>query len=134
MKKLFTLLLFVMPALAFAQSDSAAAPKKSDPKPVMVEKMPEYPGGNEAMYKFINKKLKYPRQARKNGIEGKVFIQFVIDTDGSVIDAKILKDIGYGCGEAALKVVNKMPKWKPGTVQNKPVKVAFTLPFTFKLT
>jgi TonB family protein len=115
---------------------SEATPQTKEPDEVvyqMVETMPKYPGGDEEMYKFISKHLKYPKKARNNEIEGKVFVQFMIDKEGNVTRAKVLKGIGYGCDEEALRVVNKMPKWKPGTQRGKPVPVMFTLPFNFKL-
>ncbi len=115
---------------------SEAKPQIKEPEEKVyqiVETMPEYPGGNEEMYKFISKHLKYPKKARKNDIEGKVYVQFMIDKEGNVTRAKVLKGIGYGCDKEALRVVNKMPKWKPGTQRGKPVPVMFTLPFNFKL-
>lgn len=99
----------------------------------IVEQIPEYPGGQEAMYKFISKKLKYPKAARKKGVEGTVFVQFVVDKEGNVTRAKVIKDIGEGCGQAALDVVNKMPKWQPGMQRGKPVAVMYRLPFKFRL-
>lgn len=99
----------------------------------IVEEMPEYIGGQEAMRKFISKNLEYPKEARKKEIEGTVYIQFVIDAQGNVTRAKILKDIGEGCGQAALDVVNKMPQWKAGKQRGKTVPVMYRLPVKFKL-
>lgn len=99
----------------------------------LVQTMPEYVGGEMALHAFIKKNLKYPKKARKKGIEGRVFVQFVVDKEGKVTKAKILKGIGYGCDEEALRVINKMPKWEPATYGGKPVSAAFTLPFSFKL-
>lgn len=137
MKKIILLLLLVMPFLGFSQTDTSKKQIDSleevEETPVFVEALPEYPGGNEAMYKFIGRNLKYPKKARKEGIEGKVFIRFVVDKEGNVTKAKVIRGIGFGCDEEALRVVNKMPKWKPGMQRGKPVSVAFTLPFNFKL-
>ena len=94
---------------------------------------PEYPGGIEAMYQFVKDNLEYPQLALENGIKGKVFLSFVVEKDGSISDVKVLRDIGGGCGLAAKRVVESMPKWKPGTQSGKPVRNTFTLPVTFVL-
>jgi len=98
-----------------------------------VEKMPEFPGGAKAMQKFVSTNIEYPILAKDAGIEGKVYISFIVEQDGSVNEAKILRDLGAGCGKEALRVVNKMPNWKPGTQRGKPVRVKFNLPVSFKL-
>lgn len=116
----------------------------------VVEQMPRFPGcedkGSEAekkkcaeekMVKYLYKHLKYPNIARENGIEGRVFVQFVVEKNGSISDVNVVRDIGGGCGEAAKKVVesmNNMPqKWTPGKQRGRAVKVYFTLPVVFKL-
>ena len=99
----------------------------------IVEKMPEYPGGFEAMSAFINANLVYPQEAIDAGIEGRVFVGFVVEKDGSVSSIKLLRGIGYGCDEAAMDVVRKMPKWKPATQRGKPVRVQYQFPLNFKL-
>lgn len=113
---------------AMAQSDDV-----DDAVFVVVEKSPEFPGGNDSLYAFIGRNIKYPEMAKKNKIEGRVFVTFVIEKDGQVSSAKILRDIGGGCGEEALRVVNSMPKWKPGTQRGNPVRVQFNLPIMFQL-
>lgn len=100
---------------------------------VLVETMPEFPGGENAMYKYLVDNLKYPEQAKKEKITGKVYISFVVERDGSISNAEVLRGIGGGCDEEALRVVRNMPKWKPGTQRNKPVRVQYTLPLNFKL-
>lgn len=85
------------------------------------------------MYAYIQKNLVYPEKAKAEGIEGRVFITFTIEKDGSVSNVKILRGIGGGCDEAAKEVVEKMPKWKPGTQRGKPVRVQFNLPIKFEL-
>jgi protein TonB len=111
--------------------------KKEEPKEpeifVVVEQMPEFPGGEKALYEFLAKNIKYPAVAKENGIEGKVYIKFVVNEDGSVSQAQIVRGIGGGCDEEALKVVKQMPKWKPGKQRGKTVKVWYTLPVYFKL-
>ena len=100
---------------------------------VLVETMPEFPGGENAMYKYFVDNLKYSEQAKKEKITGKVYISFVVERDGSISNAEVLRGIGGGCDEEALRVVRNMPKWKPGTQRNKPVRVQYTLPLNFKL-
>ncbi|MDR0969512.1 MAG: TonB family protein [Lentimicrobiaceae bacterium] len=100
----------------------------------IVESMPIFPGGGEAkMMEFIAKSLKYPPLARESGIQGRVFVFFVVETDGSVSGAKVVRGIGGGCDEEALRVINSMPKWTPGKQRNKPVRVSFTIPVRFVL-
>jgi protein TonB len=99
----------------------------------VVEENPEFPGGVAKMYEFIGKNLNYPPLAKENNIQGRVVIQFVVNEDGSITDVKILKDIGWGCGDEATKVVKSMPRWKPGKQRNKAVKVRYNLPIKFEL-
>ena len=98
-----------------------------------VEDQPEFPGGTSAMYKFIRENMVYPASAKKANIEGRVFIKFVVRKDGSIGQKEILKGIGYGCDEEALEVIDKMPDWKPGYQNGRPVNVWFTMPFFFDL-
>jgi TonB family protein len=100
---------------------------------LMVEAEPEFPGGMEALMKYLSENIKYPEQAKKDKIQGKVYISFVVEKDGSVAGAKVLRGIGGGCDEEALRVVNAMPKWTPGKQRNTPVRVQFNLPVAFKL-
>jgi protein TonB len=99
----------------------------------IVENMPEFPGGEAAMRKYIGKNIRYPNLARENKVEGTVYIQFVINQNGEISDTKILRGIGAGCDEEALRVIKKMPAWAPGKQRGKPVRVQFTLPMKFKL-
>lgn len=99
----------------------------------IVESMPVFPGGDVKMMEFIAKSLKYPPLARESGIQGRVFVFFVVETDGSVSGAKVVRGIGGGCDEEALRVINSMPKWTPGKQRNKPVRVSYTIPVRFVL-
>lgn len=90
-------------------------------------------GGLKKFYRYIGKNLKYPSQARRMGVEGKVYIQFVVEKDGSITDIKILKGIGSGCDEEAVRVLKKAPKWKPGKQRGVPVRVRRSIPIVFKL-
>jgi protein TonB len=105
----------------------------SDKPVTFAEVMPEFPGGMAALLAFIQKNLHYPAMAREEGIEGKVVISFIVNAFGEIEGAKVMKNIGGGCDKEALRVVNAMPKWKPGKQNGHHVKVYYTLPITFKL-
>lgn len=99
----------------------------------IVEVMPEFPGGTEKMMDYLSKNIKYPEAAKEKGISGRVFLSFVIEKDGAVSDVKVAKGIGKECDDEALRVVKAMPKWKPGLMKGKPVRVSYMLPIFFKL-
>jgi protein TonB len=92
-----------------------------------------YQCATEKLLAYVSSKIKYPAIARENGLEGKVVVQFVVEKDGSISNANIVRDIGGGCGAEALRVVNDMPNWVPGRQRSKPVRVKFTLPVKFGL-
>ncbi|MEZ5083831.1 MAG: TonB family protein [Bacteroidales bacterium] len=98
-----------------------------------IERMPEFPGGDEARLRFLRDSLEYPIDARLKGIQGRVYVTFVVEKDGSISEVKILKGIGYGCDEEAIRVVKSMPNWIPGIQEGKPVRVQFNMPLLFKL-
>lgn len=98
-----------------------------------VEEYPSFPGGDAALYKYLQENIKYPELARANEITGKVYIGFVVEKDGSITKATIKREIGGGCGAEALRVVKGMPKWKPGKQSGKAVRTEFTLPVDFQL-
>jgi len=98
-----------------------------------VEQDPEFPGGVEALYKFVQQNIKYPQLAKENNITGRVFVQFVVEKDGSVSNVRAARDIGGGCGAEAVRVVKSMPKWTPGKQRGKAVRAAYTLPVNFNL-
>jgi len=97
------------------------------------EKMPEFPGGTEAMYSFLQKELTYPEVARNNGIQGTVLLEFVVERDGSVSNVKPVVSLFPECDAEAIRVVKKMPKWKPGEQLGKPVRCYFNIPIRFTL-
>ena len=99
----------------------------------VVEQMPKYSGGKEAMFKFIAENTNYPEEARKQGVSGKVLVSFVVEKDGSITNIDVLRGIGSGCNEEAKRVVSIMPNWEPGYQRGKAVRVKFNLPFNFKL-
>lgn len=99
----------------------------------VVENMPEFPGGRAALMKYLATNIKYPPYAKEAGIQGRVFINFVVERDGSITAVKVLRGIGGGCDEEAVRVVKAMPKWSPGMQRGKPVRVSFNLPVKFTL-
>ena len=99
----------------------------------IVEQMPSFPGGDQKMYQYLGNNIKYPQVARETGIQGRVFVNFVVEPDGSVSNVKVLRGIGGGCDEEAMRVVKSMPKWTPGKQRGKAVRVSYTLPVVFKL-
>lgn len=101
---------------------------------LVVEEDPEFVGGDAARMKFLSENIVYPQMARESGIQGTVYLTFVIERDGSVTDIQVLRGIGGGCDEEAIRVVKNMPKWKPGKQRGKPVRVQFRLPIKFVLT
>ncbi|GAB2789526.1 energy transducer TonB [Hymenobacter latericoloratus] len=115
-------------------SDSAskpAAPPVTKPF-VHVENMPEFMGGSAALTKYLQRHLRYPSQALRAGVEGKVYISFTVNSDGSIMDVEVLKGLGYGTDEEASRVIRQMPAWKPGYQNQHAVPVRYTLPITFK--
>jgi protein TonB len=99
----------------------------------IVEKQAEFPGGPTEMMKFIQKNLVYPEIAQENTIEGTVVVEFIVEKDGSIGNIKVIKDIGGGCGDAAVNVMKKMPKWNPGKQRDNPVRVKMKAPIKFRL-
>jgi protein TonB len=101
----------------------------------VVEQMPEFPGGVQEMYKYLGKNIKYPEVAKEAGIQGKVYVSFVVGKDGSIDDVKVLRGIPGGkmCDEEAVRVVKNMPNWNPGKQRGKAVKVSYMLPVQFTL-
>ena len=94
---------------------------------------PEFNGGEAKLYEYLSENIKYPDLARDGGITGKVFVQFVVEKDGSITNIQVKRDIGGGCGEEAKRVVRGMPKWKPGKVGGRTVRSQFILPINFIL-
>ncbi len=102
---------------------------------LVVEESATFKGGMNAFYEYVGKKMqgKYPAQARRMGIEGKVFVQFVVNRDGTIQDVSIMKGIGAGCDELAAKVIQESPAWKPGKQRGKAVRQRMVIPIFFKL-
>lgn len=113
--------------------EPAPVEEKTDEPVIFAEKMPVPPGGMQAFYKYVSKNMKYPRNAVRAGAEGRVFVQFVVEKDGSLTDFSILKSVGFGCDEEAIRVLDSAPKWEAGKQRGNPVRVRMVLPITFKL-
>ncbi|MBR6900206.1 MAG: TonB family protein [Bacteroidales bacterium] len=113
--------------------ESAPLDANTDEVFKVVEVDPEFPGGEEALYKYLAENIKYPVMAKNNKVEGRVYITFVIEKDGTVSDAKVLRSDNEELNAEALRVINAMPKWKPGTQRGVPVRVQYNIPISFKL-
>ncbi len=101
---------------------------------VVVESMPEFPGGQQALFKYLSDNIKYPVIAQENGIQGRVICQFTVNKDGSIVDIEVVRSGGDpSLDKEAVRVIKTMPKWKPGKQRGKPVRVKFTVPVSFKL-
>ena len=101
---------------------------------VVVESMPEFPGGQQALFKYLSENVKYPVIAQENGIQGRVICQFVVNKDGSIVDVEVIRSGGDpSLDKEAIRVIKSMPKWKPGKQRGKAVRVKYTVPVNFKL-
>ena len=128
--------------IAFACSEEPnkdVSSEQSEPKEMqgeiftVVEAQPEFQGGSEEFFKYLMNEMKYPKEAREKGIEGRVDVEFVVDKDGTLSDVKAVKGIGAGCDEEAVRVLKNAPAFKPGTQNGKPVRVRMMVPIVFKL-
>lgn len=119
----------VVEEIVFEESEEEVA----DEIFTIVEKQPEFEGGQTAFMKFLQKNVVYPKTARKMGVEGRVFVQFVVGVDGSIDQVEVLKGLGAGCDEEAIRVISKSPNWKPGKQRGKPVRVRIVIPLMFQL-
>jgi len=124
------LMMFV---LLFSFMTSTAQTKKNDMVFDVVEVMPQFPGGQIAMLQYLMKNIKYPEQAMKEGIQGRVAVRFIVEKDGSISDVKPVLSVHPLLNKEAVRVVESMPKWTPGKQNGKPVRVRFNLPVMFKL-
>ena len=124
------LMMFV---LLFSFMTSTAQTKKNDMLFSVVEVMPQYPGGQIAMMKYIMENMKYPEQAMKKGIQGRVAVSFIVEKDGSISDVKPILSVHPLLNKEAVRVVESMPKWSPGKQNGKPVRVRFNIPVMFQL-
>jgi protein TonB len=108
-------------------------PEVDDIPHIFPEVMPHFPGGEEALFRFLRNNVRYPAAAREAGISGTVFLAFVVERDGSITDVEVLRGVGGGCSEEAVRVVKMMPVWNPGIQSGRYVRVKFTMPVKFIL-
>ena len=123
----------MMLVLFFSFTTSTAQTKKNDMVFDVVEVMPQYPGGQIAMLKYLMENIKYPEQAMKEGIQGRVAVRFIVEKDGSISDVRPILSVHPLLNKEAVRVVESMPKWTPGKQNGKPVRVRFNVPVMFKL-
>ena len=123
----------MMLVLLFSFMTSTAQTKKNNMVYDVVEVMPQYPGGQIAMLKYIMENIKYPKQIMEEGIQGRVTVSFIVEKDGRVSNVRLLRSVQPLLDKEAVRVVKSMPKWTPGKQNGKPVRVRFNLPVMFKL-
>ena len=123
----------MMLVLLFSFTTSTAQTKKNNMVYDVVEVMPQFPGGQIAMLKYIMKNIKYPKQIMEEGIQGRVTVSFIVEKDGRVSNVRLLRSVQSALDKEAIRVVKSMPKWTPGKQNGKPVRVRFNLPVMFKL-
>ena len=123
----------MMLVLLFSFMTSTAQTKKNDMLFSVVEVMPQYPGGLAAMLKYIRENIKYPEQAMKEGIQGRVTVSFIVEKDGSISNVKAVRSVHPLLDKEAVRMVKSMPKWSPATQNGKPVRVRYNVPVMFKL-
>jgi protein TonB len=121
---------YAPPAVADNTEDKVAADNEIF---VIVEEMPEFPGGMGELLSFIYKSIRYPVVAQENGIQGRVTCAFVINKDGSIVDAEVIRGVNASLDKEALRVINSMPKWKPGRQRGKEVRIKYHVPINFRL-
>ncbi len=110
--------------------------EEEDDEPIsfyVVEQRPEFPGGEAALFKYLEEHTKYPEPAKENGVTGTVYVQFIIDKDGKVTDVKVVRGVDPYLDKEAVRVVKSMPRWKPASQRGKPVRVIFQVPIRFEL-
>lgn len=133
MKILSTILLMLSFVTSYAQTPTDNIQEMEEEKLIQVETMPEFPGGETAMNKYIVKNIEYPELAIEKGLSGRVYIRFTVTKDGSIENVTVVRGVHELLDKEAIRVIKSMPKWKPGTQAGKPVSVLFTLPISFRL-
>jgi TonB family protein len=123
-----------IPTVALSQQDGSLYPEEIDKEGpfVNVDVMPHFPGGELALYRFLSRQIRYPAEASRKRIEGKVIVRFVIEKDGTISQPVVVKGIGHGCDEEAIRIIQKMPRWQPGQKDQQVVSVYSSLAVNFK--
>ena len=133
---LFSLpLLFAAAFLTAMPAFAAPYPQSSgDDTPVIVEKMPSFPGGQKALFEYLDQNITYPKDALDDHISGRIVCRFIVNTDGSISDVQVVRSLGYpSLDQEAVRVVSNMPNWIPGSQHGEPIRVKYTLPINFHL-
>ena len=133
MKKLILMLLMASCCLVTAHAQKTVVSQTNQKVFDTVEQMPEYPGGMQAMIEFLQTNMKYPEDAAKQKVEGRVMVQFVVETDGSISDVHVAKQVFPSLDAEAVRVVQAMPKWTPGREKGRVVRVKYLLPIVFRM-
>lgn len=131
MKNFALILLAVLLGYQLSNAQSTTAKEEPLYSFVTLKNPPQFPGGLSKFYQFLSDNLKYPAAARAKNIKGNVFASFVIEKDGSLSNIKILRGLGYGTNEEAERVLKASPKWKPGSLNGKPVRAQYNIPIKF---
>jgi protein TonB len=132
MKKLFLMSLMAVFCLSTVSAQKTVVSKKNQKVFDVVEQMPEFPGGMEALFKYMAENMKYPEDAKKQQVEGRVLVQFIVETDGSVSNTEVLMRVFPSLDAEAVRVISGMPKWIPGKQNGKVVRVKYTIPVSFR--
>lgn len=133
MKKMIFLSMMAVLGLMTANAQKTVISQSNQSVYDQVEQMPEFPGGMPAMIEFLQTNLKYPKDAIKQQVGGRVMVMFVVETDGTLSNVRVAKKVFPSLDSEAVRVVKTMPKWKPGKEKGRPVRVNFTLPVVFSL-
>ncbi len=133
MKKLVMMSLMAIFCLTTINAQKTVVSKKNQKVYDVVEKMPQYPGGMVALFEFLEKNLKYPADAQKQKVEGRVIVSFIVETDGSISDINIVRKVFPSLDEEAVRLLGMMPRWSPGLQNGKPVRVKYAIPITYSL-
>ena len=133
MKKLILMSFMAVCCLMTANAQKTVVSQTNQKVYDEVEQMPEYPGGMPAMIEFLQTNIKYPEDAVKQKVEGRVMVQFVVETDGSISDVHVAKQVFPSLDAEAIRVVQTMPKWLPGREKGKVVRVKYNLPIVFRM-
>ena len=133
MKKFIIMALMAVFGLTTVSAQKTVVAKKNQKVFDVVEQMPEYPGGQAALIEYISNNVKYPDDAAKKKVEGKVFVTFVVDTDGKITDVSLLRKVFPSLDAEAIRVISGMPNWIPGKQKGQVVRVKYTVPIIFRL-
>ncbi len=133
MKKLLLMSLMAMLGLTTVNAQKTVVAQKNQQVFDVVEQMPEYPGGMQALFEYLGQNVKYPEDAKKQKVEGRVIAIFVVETDGSISNVEVVRPVFPSLDAEAVRVLSGMPKWKPGMQSGKVVRVKYTVPINFSL-